>query len=310
MFILIALAVPLIYWIATFSDDPLQVNIIRAFAQLLVKYLPGVTAPLRPDLTTGTFKFDEFSLTGQFTITQQDIEVFDEAVRSEGSPFFLVAKTTPLVIRLLADRRCPIKPIGAVNSRNVITFVGFYDVSALMGEELAYVATFGSRPGIRRKRGVEFVIAIDVLLAGNTIVKMELWMLQFLPNSQVPRYTGTTTEVEAAGDSFCQITMTPKDPRLWARSCKDYNPIHVSGIGARLFGFKSVIAHGNHAAALVLQKLDKKQVPYVVEEEFLRPMLLPGRFEVLKVQDADILTLVGPQRKPHMRLVVRTASDG
>ena len=60
----------------------------------------------------------------------------------------------------------------------------------------------------------------------------------------------------------------------------DLNPIHMHPLSARLFGFKSAIAHGMWTKARCLAALQSR-LPgaFTVEVAFKRPILLPGKVE-------------------------------
>lgn len=61
----------------------------------------------------------------------------------------------------------------------------------------------------------------------------------------------------------------------------DRNPIHVSGVGAKAFGFPNVIAHGMWTAATLLGAVEggiPERVRYSVE--FGKPVVLPARLGV------------------------------
>ena len=47
--------------------------------------------------------------------------------------------------------------------------------------------------------------------------------------------------------------------QVYARLCKDYNPIHISVLMAKLFGFKRSIAHGMWVSAAALAKVNQPQ---------------------------------------------------
>jgi acyl dehydratase len=73
------------------------------------------------------------------------------------------------------------------------------------------------------------------------------------------------------------LRMTRGQIRRYAAVGGDHNPIHVSTIGARLFGFPTVIAHGMFSAAAVLANIEGKMpdaVRYSVK--FGKPVLLPA----------------------------------
>jgi acyl dehydratase len=152
---------------------------------------------------------------------------------------------------------------------------------------------------------VEFCITVDVMHGKEVISQQELWFLQFLPRSFKPLFQGSSAEQpQAVVVEGRQSTTKPqdrllrlsgRDPIRWAATSKDYNPIHVSPLGAKLFGFSSVIAHGNHIVALALQQLVEGKTdlekaakaliwetdaPYDIEVKFLRPTTLPASLAV------------------------------
>jgi acyl dehydratase len=73
------------------------------------------------------------------------------------------------------------------------------------------------------------------------------------------------------------LRITPGRIRRYAAVGGDHNPIHTNPIGARLFGFPNVIAHGMFSAAAVLANLEARipdAVAYSVR--FGKPLVLPA----------------------------------
>jgi acyl dehydratase len=73
------------------------------------------------------------------------------------------------------------------------------------------------------------------------------------------------------------LRITPGQIRRYAAIGGDHNPIHTNPIGAKLFGFPSVIAHGMFSAAAVLANLEAglpDAVTYSVR--FGKPVVLPA----------------------------------
>lgn len=66
--------------------------------------------------------------------------------------------------------------------------------------------------------------------------------------------------------------------RRYARVCGDYNPIHLSRLSARLFGFPRAIAHGMWSQAMALAALQGHlpRASYAFEVDFLKPVRLPS----------------------------------
>ncbi|EME39061.1 hypothetical protein DOTSEDRAFT_57337 [Dothistroma septosporum NZE10] len=292
-----------------------------AFAALL-KHLLAFTAwttPLKAERQG--FRLPRIEIDGQLNITAEDVHAFKNAAPSrndnEGdpntiNPFFLVALTVPLTIQILASNSCPIKPLGAVNTRNVFKIHDpalCRDARALQSRKYDYKAAFGGaeNPGHRRKRGIEFCITIDISLDGRPVLSQDLWYLQFLPKGFEPRFVAETAAVKVESSIVDDVRQSKGQildldmnaPKRWATCCKDYNPIHVSKMAARLFGFRSVIAHGNHVAALAFQQLAvpdlsaggnarhvarklcwESELPFTIDVSFSRPLLLPARTNV------------------------------
>jgi acyl dehydratase len=90
------------------------------------------------------------------------------------------------------------------------------------------------------------------------------------------------------------LRISPGQIRRYAVIGGDHNPIHTNSIGAKLFGFPTVIAHGMFSAAAVLANLEASlpdAVTYSVR--FGKPVLLPARagLYVDQVQDGWDLSL-------------------
>jgi hypothetical protein len=74
------------------------------------------------------------------------------------------------------------------------------------------------------------------------------------------------------------LSITPGQIRHYASVGGDHNPIHTNPIGAKLFGFPTVIAHGMFTAAAVLANIEG-QLPDAVRYsvKFGKPVVLPAR---------------------------------
>ena len=76
--------------------------------------------------------------------------------------------------------------------------------------------------------------------------------------------------------------------RAYAALTGDYNPIHVSHLGARLFGFKRAITHGMWVQAALEDALVNRNLfadlatgPVTVDVEFCRPIFLSSFVEMV-----------------------------
>ena len=252
-------------------------DIATIVLHIILRYLPFYgTASLVS--TEEGFDLPLIRLRGPLRISRDDVRTFLEAItngegkvsRDRINPMLLVSLTTPLAIITLTHPLSPIKPIGAVNTKN--TFVYNHPesattvstlVAASQANELSFSAEMGgvSSPGRRKKRGLEFDVTIKVQSKGQVILTQKLSYLQFLPRTTKPLFDEHLAKDEIPGASqlaSCGLTTDatleiPKEgPLKWAASCKDYNLIHVSTLAAKVFGFKGIIAHGNFVAAKLI----------------------------------------------------------
>ncbi|WP_257183194.1 MaoC family dehydratase [Corynebacterium cystitidis] len=76
--------------------------------------------------------------------------------------------------------------------------------------------------------------------------------------------------------------------RQYAKVTGDFNPIHLGAASAKLFGFKSAIAHGmwTHAWALAQQE-DVLPVAYETRVQFTKPVPLPSAVNFVRETAAD-----------------------
>lgn len=93
--------------------------------------------------------------------------------------------------------------------------------------------------------------------------------------------------------------------RRYARIAGDYNPIHLSALSAKLFGFPRAIAHGlwNKARALAELGEHLPSAGYQVEVRFQKPVLLPAAVHLLASEPAASgqFSLLGADDLPHMQ---------
>ncbi len=105
------------------------------------------------------------------------------------------------------------------------------------------------------------------------------------------------------------LSITPAQIRSYASIGGDHNPIHTNSLGAKLFGFPTVIAHGMYSAAAVLANIEGQlpdAVSYTVK--FGKPVLLPAKGGLWVDHDADGWNLALRHLKkgyPHLTATVR-----
>ncbi|WVQ95447.1 hypothetical protein IAU59_002544 [Kwoniella sp. CBS 9459] len=170
---------------------------------------------------------------------------------------FLSALTEPAMLVLLAKRGCPIDPIGAVNVRNRFEIPDFTLCTAALREpSKLYIAAALSEDVVQVKRGWEYSIIVELkskAREGPLMYRQTFTMLQFAKHRTQPPPISQAESIPTSPIS--QLQLSADDPTLWARLSKDFNPIHISAFAARLLGFRTKIAHGNHVVARAVESV-------------------------------------------------------
>lgn len=95
-------------------------------------------------------------------------------------------------------------------------------------------------------------------------------------------------ELPADPTPTATVRVTPADIKAYANASGDKNPIHVSKLGAKAFGFPAVIAHGMWSAARMLAALEGQVPPSArFSVEFAKPVTLPGSVDVFTAREGD-----------------------
>ncbi len=181
------------------------------------------------------------------------------------------ALTFPTVMELITAFDFPFSAIGAVHVENVITR---YRPIAVTDTVRATVRA----ENLREHRKGLLVDVITELAVGNETAWQQV--TTFLHQQR----TGLSDEPKPEPPK--QPTLPPPNTilrispgriRQYAAVGGDRNPIHTSRVGAKLFGFPTVIAHGMFSAAAVLANIEGQlpdRVRYTVK--FGKPVILPA----------------------------------
>ena len=289
----------------SFSPNELSASaMVLIVLSFVLRIVPGLSnllfPPLKPSKTIEGYDLPSVKTQGLLKITEQDEQKFRRAMRatgktaSDGNPLFLFSLTSPLMLILLSNASLPISPLGSVNTSNEFIFHE-YDVCSSYSQlralasahRLSYTAAVDGA-GVRTRRGVEVQVTLNVLLDRSTkLLTQHLKLLQFLSKSAKPAFRddgkSSAPEPETASETKSySMEIKGDDTDAWAASCLDYNPIHISKLGAKLFGQASRIAHGNHVLALACElhrDVLSERKPSSISVKFVKPVNLPARLD-------------------------------
>lgn len=202
-------------------------------------------------------------------------------------PTFLHVLTFPLQLQLMTDPAFPLTALGMVHVSNEMWRLRPVEV----GEPLTLTSWAADlRP---HAKGVS-VDLIGQAHAGTELV----WQGRSHYLARGARWRGDPAAAEsgepatagtppAAGNlpTVGEVPLgrwrLPADlGRRYARVSGDVNPIHLSALSARAFGFRRTIAHGMWTHARSLAALGRLPERYLLTARFRRPLPLPSTPEV------------------------------
>ena len=181
----------------------------------------------------------------------------------------------PLQLSLMTDSSFPFPAIGLVHIANRIV-----QHRAIRRSEHLDI-TVRATPVEHHPRGQQFSLISEVRV-GDELVWEEV-------STNLKRGSGSENGAKAPGRDLPKAEDLPATAtwtlggdlgRRYGSVSGDLNPIHVHPLTARLFGFKSAIAHGMWTKARCLGALQARLPDaFTVEVAFKKPIFLPGKVE-------------------------------
>ncbi len=180
--------------------------------------------------------------------------------------------TFPLQMALMSDRSFPLALPGLVHVRNRIEVV-----RAIRSDEQLDLEVWAEHFAAHRSGA-----AVD-LRATVTVGGEEVWRSTstYLSRGAKAPEGAPEAEIEVSVGALERVSATWRIPddagRRYAKVSGDVNPIHLSGLTAKAFGFKRAIAHGMWVKARVLGALSGRLPDAVsLDVSFRKPLFLPS----------------------------------
>jgi acyl dehydratase len=184
--------------------------------------------------------------------------------------------TFPLVMAYLSSPDCPWPAVGTVHLANAIE----QREPLQVGDEVSVSMQTGALRA--HEKGQVFDLELSVWRDGDWIWRGTQSLLRRgVRHPAGPAYISALNDDPALQRS-AEFQARTDVGRRYARVSGDFNPMHWSWVGARLLGFRRMIAHGlwtqARALACVLPPAPTHRATLVTE--FKSPLLLPARAAV------------------------------
>lgn len=175
----------------------------------------------------------------------------------------------PLQLRMLVSEQFPVRVLGLVHLRNLIESMH----PVMDGQPVDLLCALqGHRD---TERGQEFEMITKVEAEGACV-----WTQSSVFLARRPGRAGAPAPRTPEASPPLVFDAAANVGRRYAWISGDWNPIHLSGPTARLFGYRRPIAHGMWSLARCLAELGV--VEGGVEVDFKRPLKLPSRVGIAR----------------------------
>lgn len=259
-------------------------------------YLAGITSPLlgaRMDPAAG---FTHSYRVNEARVNREQLVDFQQMFQLPSSPElplgFVHIVGFPVAASLMARRDFPLPLAGMVHTKNLVESyrpILLTDTFTLR----AFASTF--RP---HRRGTEVDLVVEV---GQDDTVWWRGTSTYLVRGVRMEDDGSSPSslVKDRGASGKEKNFTPPTPtarwqldaalgRRYGRVSGDRNPIHLSALSARAFGFRRAIIHGMYTASRALAaSTPLPPAPLTWSTKFFRPVLLPGSVDLAVTRGSD-----------------------
>jgi len=188
--------------------------------------------------------------------------------------------TFPLQMALMSDRSFPLALPGLVHVRNRIEVLRPIGADALLDLEV-WAENFA-----QHRSGAAVDLRATVSAGGE-----EVWRSTstYLARGAKAPEGSPEADIEVAVGDLQRTVATWRIPddagRRYAKVSGDVNPIHLSGLTAKAFGFKRAIAHGMWVKARVLGALAGRLPDELsLDVSFRKPLFLPSTVTLATAQ--------------------------
>ncbi|MGY2067912.1 MaoC family dehydratase [Blastococcus sp. SYSU DS0619] len=180
--------------------------------------------------------------------------------------------TFPLQLALMSDRAFPLALPGLVHVRNRIDVL-----RPVRTDEVLDLEVWAERFATHRS-GATVDLCASVSVGGAEVWRGRSTYLARGATAPAGAPESDVTVVVADLDRVAATWRIPGDAgRRYAKVSGDVNPIHLSGLTAKAFGFKRAIAHGMWVKARVLASVaNRLPEAFSVDVGFRKPLFLPS----------------------------------
>ena len=213
------------------------------------------------------------------------------------------ALANALHLALITSPAFPVRFLGLVHLRNTIRSLRRLPDAAPL--DLRCLIE-GPR---ETERGQEFDLVTEVRVDGAVGWSEIAVLLARKPGAGAGRKQPAAAASHAPAAPLARWELPANLGRRYAAASGDWNPIHITAVSARLFGFRRAIVHGMWSLARCVAELDPGGEAVTVEAAFKLPVLLPATvaLHATRGPSGTVFALTdGDGVKPHVTGTMRS----
>ena len=208
--------------------------------------------------------------------------------------------TFGLMLEFMGSEYCPWPAAGMVHMVNRIE----QHNPLFIGDDLRIELSTGDL--FRHEKGQMFNIKFQVLRGGHLVWQATQSTLCRVVKQPVGEQYRSVMHSETRLSRQASFSIPANIGRRYGKVSGDVNPIHLTTLTARAFGFKRAIAHGMWTKARALSALLPEGITEraMAEVEFKLPLYLPGTVSLWSNRSAQCAKFElrdGQGEKPHLR---------
>lgn len=211
--------------------------------------------------------------------------------------------------QLLAQAKFSSKLIGLIHLSS------YYKVAKLPDWTAPYDLRLSLTSCESSPKGLHYIIEVSVYQQGGHFVKCTNEILdkrRDYKRADSDNETKGELTNDASGDNNVQMSdaesavatnqLSPGLARRYAKVSGDYNPIHLSGLLAKLLGMKTSVMHGMYNLHWSLSKIDGSEQATDVIAKFNRPCFLPNTVELTRSSAGEYSLFSSQRSDRHLHL--------
>lgn len=264
-------------------------SIIKSYARLIFSSRRGVPADgILPELS---LEFENLHIDFDHLRRYKELCHFKQKEIPLTYPFVLA---DPLYLALLAHKSFPVKAAGLLHLRNHIKLISGIPTDSPLK---LIVKTAGSR---FRPQGFEFDVLTSLKAEGKEVWTCTATLLKkckYEKEDPASPNENIFTKLQEKIEKPVSFSVPKNIGRQYARLCGDCNPIHISSLLAKLFGYKRSIAHGMWVSAAALSCFNSAEIT-IYDLAFKGPVFTGSEFSIQKAPngpDFNIFTSQNPR---------------